>query len=96
MNLVQPAWTKVDGKWIIKKSPEEMFESEKDLKIKEIVKRYHENRQREELWEMKKRRPPEDVKEVVDDRYLKNYTSYDEMSEMMLNLTAKFPDIAER
>ena len=29
MDIAQPAWEKVDGKWIIKKPPEEMWESVK-------------------------------------------------------------------
>ena len=96
MNILQPAWTKVDGKWVVKKAPEEMFESEKDLKIKEIVRKYQENRQREELWEMKRLRPPGVQQPVEDTRYLKDYTSYDDMVDMLLNLSVQYPDIAER
>ena len=33
MDVGQPAWEKVDGKWIVKKPPEEMWESAKGLII---------------------------------------------------------------
>ena len=35
--MLQPSWEKVEGKWIIKKPPEEMYESEKGKKFSEYT-----------------------------------------------------------
>ena len=66
-----------------------------DLKIKEIRRKYDEHREWEEMRERWKGR-------VVDDpppappAYVSQYTSYDQMEEILGELELSYPDIAQR